>query len=215
MKTIDLSQYIYPGMPVYPGTEAPIFEQANTLEQDGFIEKKITFFSHTGTHMDAPAHIIKEGKTLDQFDVSQFLGEGMVLEVDNTRRATIDLDYISTFENRIKIIDFIILKTGWDQYWGNDQYFSQYPVLSPEAATWLANFTNLKGIGIDAISIDKEGDRMLTNHHIFLKNNIVIIENLTNLEPLINKSFLFSCLPMKIENADGSPIRAVGTVCLN
>ena len=57
MKVIDLTHMIESTMPVYPGTEPPIFEPANTYEKDGFKETKITMFTHTGTHMDPPAHL--------------------------------------------------------------------------------------------------------------------------------------------------------------
>ena len=62
MLTVDLTHIIHPDMPVYPGTEQPVFEAGTSLEIEGFLEKKISFFSHTGTHMDAPAHIIKNAK---------------------------------------------------------------------------------------------------------------------------------------------------------
>ena len=57
MKIIDLTQLITTDMPVYPGTEQPKLTVANTVEKDGFRETLITFYSHTGTHMDAPFHI--------------------------------------------------------------------------------------------------------------------------------------------------------------
>lgn len=59
MKIVDLSHTISPDMPAYPGTEQPIFKIGRTIENDGFLEKEITLYSHTGTHIDAPAHLIK------------------------------------------------------------------------------------------------------------------------------------------------------------
>ena len=74
MKIIDLTHSISPRMPVYPGTEPPIFIQGCSIDEIGFLEKKITLYSHTGTHIDAPAHLIKGSKTLDQLPVEHFQG---------------------------------------------------------------------------------------------------------------------------------------------
>lgn len=81
MLTVDLTHIIHPDMPVYPGTEQPVFEAGTSLEVEGFLEKKISFFSHTGTHMDAPAHIIKNAKKLDELDISYFCGKALCLEL--------------------------------------------------------------------------------------------------------------------------------------
>ena len=78
---VDLTHVIHPKMPVYPGTEPPVFGEGTSLEKEGFLEKKISFFSHTGTHMDAPAHIIPLGKTLDVLHVNTFSGEALCLHV--------------------------------------------------------------------------------------------------------------------------------------
>ena len=68
-------------MPVYPGTEPPILEEANTITRDGFAEKKLSLFSHTGTHMDAPAHMIPNGRTLDSYPVEEFFGRAVMLDL--------------------------------------------------------------------------------------------------------------------------------------
>ena len=57
MRVLDLTHTIAENMPVYPGTETPIFAGANTYEKDGFKETKLTMYTHTGTHMDPPAHL--------------------------------------------------------------------------------------------------------------------------------------------------------------
>ena len=63
---IDLTHSIHEHMPVYPGTEQPRIITGCSIEKDGFLEKKLTFYSHTGTHMDAPAHMLKDGKCLEK-----------------------------------------------------------------------------------------------------------------------------------------------------
>ena len=74
MKVIDLTQMISETMPVYPGTEQPRLTVANTYEKDGFRETLLSFYSHTGTHMDAPFHIYAERTPLDALPAAQFVG---------------------------------------------------------------------------------------------------------------------------------------------
>ena len=80
MRVIDLTHTIREKMPVYPGTEPPVLAPANSYERDGFKETKLTFFSHTGTHMDPPAHLFPGRTTLDQFPPEQFIGRALVID---------------------------------------------------------------------------------------------------------------------------------------
>jgi len=120
----------------------------------------------------------------------------------------IDIELLKPHQRRIEESEFLLLRTGWGDLWGEEAYLNGYPVLSHDAAAWLAGFT-LKGIGADMISADEAESTTFPIHTILLKRNIVIIENLTNLRALSDKEFVFSGFPLKIENADGSPVRAV------
>ncbi len=208
MKIIDLSHTISPKMPVYPGTESPVFIDGCTIDDDGFVEKKMTMYSHTGTHMDAPVHIIKGAKTLDELPTDHFFGKALVLNLAGRKREYIEIDELEPHKDLIDSSEFLLLKTGWGQFWGSEKYFNNYPILSSEAASWLSNF-DLKGIGSDTISPDELETSDFPIHKIFLSRNIVIIENLTNLDALPLNQFTLSCFPLKIQRADGSPIRAV------
>ncbi len=84
-------------------------------------------------------------------------------------------------------------------------------MLSPEAAQWLVD-ADIKGVGIDMISVDEVDSTDFAIHNILLGADLVIIENLTNLEALPDSEFSFYCFPLRIEHADGSPVRAVAAV---
>lgn len=210
---IDLSHTISEDMPVYPGTEQPVISNPCTIDGCGFAEKKITLYSHTGTHMDAPAHILPGAPGLDALDISHYMGNGVV--VDLSRKSignkSINVSDLFEFECLLSGKAFILLNTGWGRFWGRDEYFTGYPVLTPEAASWLADF-HPKGIGIDMISIDPLDSRDMKIHRIFLGRNILIIENLSNMTGLTGRDFIFSCLPLKLNDSDGSPVRAIGIV---
>ncbi|MBK5242803.1 cyclase family protein [Clostridium sp.] len=208
MKITDLTHTIHSDMPVFPGTEQPIFIKANTLEKDGFQEAKITMFSHTGTHIDSPAHMLSSGPYLDDLDIEQFIGNATILDFSNIKTKFIDVDSLRPYEEKIKNVEFIIIKTGWSKYWGEKRYFESFPALSEESAKWLSQF-NLKGIGIDAISIDDMDSTTFAVHKILMPKNIIIIENLTNLDSISSENFILSILPLKNKEADGSPVRAI------
>ena len=86
MRVIDLTHTIREGMPVYPGTEPPVLAAANSYEKDGFKETMLSMFSHTGTHVDPPAHLFAGRTTLDAFPPEQFLGRALVIDCRGCRR---------------------------------------------------------------------------------------------------------------------------------
>jgi arylformamidase len=206
-KVIDLTHTIKVDMPVYPGTEQPVIETPCKVATHGFYERKLTFYSHTGTHMDAPAHILAHGPTLDKMPIDNFIGPGIKIDLTGKQNKVIDIDDLKAYEPYFKSCDFVLLHTGWDRYWGQERYFNDFPVLSIDAALWMHSF-QLKGVGVDAISVDENNSTTMSIHKILLER-VVLIENLTHLEQLPDSGFIFSCLPMKLEEADGSPIRAV------
>lgn len=85
MKVIDLTHTISENMPVYPGTERPKLEVKSTYDKDGFKETLLTMFSHTGTHMDSPAHLFLERTNLDSFSPEQFVGKGLVIDCSDLK----------------------------------------------------------------------------------------------------------------------------------
>jgi len=208
MNIIDLSHTISPDMPVYPGTKPPTFKIGCTIENDGFLEKEITMYSHTGTHIDAPAHLIKGLKTLDQLQIEHYFGEALLVDFRNIGRNIIQLDDLTTYEKEINTADFLLINTGWNKYWGTEKYYYDYPVLSGDAADWLSKHS-LKGLGLDTISADSADTTDFPIHKTLFKEDMIIIENLVNLENIGTNLFKFSCFPLNIEEADGSPVRAI------
>jgi len=79
-KLIDLTQLLNEKMLVYPDTTPPTFEVTNTVDRDGYREHHISMQSHTGTHIDAPRHILRDGRSLDKFPLDQFIGRAMVID---------------------------------------------------------------------------------------------------------------------------------------
>lgn len=210
MKAIDLTYTIKEEMTVFPGTEMPKLINTSNYEKDGFRETSISIYSHVGTHMDPPAHIYPDRTTLDEFPASQFVGKGLVIDCrDLNEGEDITIDCILKYGKKAEKVDFLLFNTGWDKYWGTDKYFGDYPCVNDEVLDYVIN-GNYKGIGFDTIGIDPVSDENLSRHKkLFKDKDIVNIENLKNLELCRDEIFNFSCCPLKVENSDGAPVRAV------
>lgn len=210
MRVIDLTHTIESGMPVYPGTEPPILEPANTYDRDGFRETKISMYSHTGTHMDPPAHLFRDRTTLDAFPPEQFIGKALVIDCTSLKEGEpITMDHLSRYGTKAETADFLLFYLGWDARWGSEAYFGDYPCIDDSVLEYILE-GSYKGIGFDVIGLDPIADGNLTRHKkLFQTRDIINIENLCNLGLCGNELFWFSCFPLKIRDCDGSPIRAV------
>ena len=210
MNVIDLTHTIQENMPVYPGTETPALIPANSYEKDGFKETKLQMYTHTGTHMDPPAHLFPDRTTLDQFPASQFIGMALVIDCRDLREGdAITMEYLRRYGDKVSRADFLLFNLGWDKRWGTEDYFGDYPCIDDEVLEHIIR-GGYKGIGFDVIGLDPIADENLTRHKkLFRECDIVNIENLKNLDQCGKDLFHFSCFPLKLENSDGSPIRAV------
>lgn len=210
MKVIDLTHTIKEDMPVYPGTDTPRFIPANSYEKDGFKETLLQMYTHTGTHMDPPAHLYAGKRTLDRFPASQFIGKALVIECRDLKEdGVITMERIQKYGEKAGRADFLLFNLGWDKRWGTDAYFGDYPCIDEEVLDYIIR-GSYKGIGFDVIGLDPISDVNLTRHKKLFQNcDIVNIENLKNLELCGGELFWFSCFPLKLEDCDGSPVRAV------
>lgn len=207
MKAIDLTHPIAPGMPVYPGTKPVSVAAVATLEREGYTELRVALATHTGTHIDAPAHMIAGGKTLDDYPAAAFAGQALAIDATaaDPEITAAQLAPLAAWRGRI---DFALIRTGWSARWGLPGYYEGYPFLTPEAAHFLAAL-GLKGVGLDTPSPDPAASRDYPAHRALFARDVLIIENLADLSQLPPTPFHFACLPLKIENADGAPARAV------
>ena len=210
MKVIDLTHTIKEDMPVYPGTDTPKFIPANSYEKDGFKETLLQMYTHTGTHMDPPAHLFAGRTTLDQFPPEQFIGRALVINCRDLKEGqSISVEHIRAAGEQAERADFLLFNLGWDKRWGTDAYYGDYPCLDDDALEFVLA-GHYKGIGFDVIGLDPIADQNLTRHKkLFRERDIVNIENLKNLDLCGGDLFWFSCFPLKLENCDGAPVRAV------
>ena len=210
MKVIDLTHVIESNMPAYPGTEPPALEPANTYEKDGFKETKVSMYTHTGTHIDPPAHLFQGRTTLDAFPPEQFIGKALVIDCTSLNEGeSITADHLSRYGEKADMADFLLFRLGWDERWGTDAYYGDYPCIDDSVIEYILA-GDFKGIGFDVIGLDPIAEEDLTRHKkLFKEKDIINIENLCNLGSCGTELFWFSCFPLKITDCDGSPARAV------
>jgi len=207
---LDLTHTITENMPVYPGTPSPAFTATGNLTRNGYRETLIQFASHTGTHMDAPFHMLQHGASLDELPPSQFCGRAVVLDVsDLSSGGIITADFLRAQNGSVLAADFVLFYTGWEKKWGTEAYYDDnFPVPDQEAARYLVS-CGLKGVGTDALSVDTLRDPDRLAHKTLLGGGLVIIESLCLKKLAGRNDIMFFALPMKFADADGAPVRAI------
>ena len=214
MKFIDLTLPISEKIPTFPGSPQPIFIQWENIKDDGYNLELLFLSSHTGTHLDAPYHFLEKGKKIHEISLKRLIINAILIKIRKRRDQAITKTDIQKFEKKhgkIPNESTIVFWTGWQKMIKNDSYFVNNPGLSVTAAKYLiSKKTNL--VGIDSPSIDLGKEKRFLIHHLFAKNDVLIVENLANLDKIKSWKFQLAVLPMKLENATGAPVRAVGII---
>lgn len=190
--------------PVYPGDPKPRIWQKSAVAKEGFNTKGLEISSHFGTHIDAPFHILQGGKKLGDFPLSTFIGKAMVLDA---RKSNENKEIIANTQ-KAGGADFVFFCTGNSKNCYCANYFENSTSISLQTAKELAA-KKVKIVGIDCLSPD---NAPFDTHMELLKNDILILENLVNLESLIGKKFECIVMPLKIADADGAPCRVIAIV---
>jgi kynurenine formamidase len=213
VKPIDLTLTISKSIPNFPGSPKPQFILWSDIKNDGYNLELLFFSSHTGTHIDAPYHFIKDGLKIHQIPLDRLLGKAILIKLRKTKNKAITKLDITSFEKKngkIPNKSSIFFFTGWQNNLNKDNYFTENPGLAISAAKYLTS-KKINLVGIDSPSIDLGKDESYSVHHILSKNNILIVENLSNLNKISSKEFIFTILPLKIKDATGSPVRAIAS----
>lgn len=203
-KYIDLSHNITHDMPVHPYDDKVKLYQDKFLDQDKYVSYKLESAMHSGTHIDTPMHLTDSENYINDIPLDRFVGRGVLLDVRNESI----IKYKDTYSNLVKEDDIVLLFTGHSDKYGTDEYFEKHPIVDKELAYFFTD-KKIKMIGMDLPSPDSYPFDI---HQIFFDNNILIIENLTNLSELVAvKEFDFMAFPLKIR-AEASMIRAVAVI---
>ena len=204
MKLIDLSHTFKENMPVYPGDSSPEFTKISDLNTKGHTNYQVKTSLHVGTHIDAPFHMLENGKRLSEINIEKFFGKGVL--IDARGKPNIDLDLLDG--ELINKDSIVLIFTGHSKYFGKEEYYKSRPEITESFARKIADL-KVKIVGMDTPGPDHAPYPV---HKILLKEEVLIIENLTNLESLIGiKDFEVIALPPKMD-FDGAPIRVVARI---
>lgn len=202
MKIFDISLLLNEQTITYPGTTALKITPTRS-SVTGSALSEITLSSHAGTHIDAPAHVIEGGKTIDQIKLDIFFGPCRVLDLTQVKDGILVKDLEG---KNIKEGERILLKTNNSKR-GFDKFYEDYVYLSSEGAEYLADL-GVKLVGIDCLSIKKRGLSDNRAHSELLSKNISIIEGL-NMANIEEGKYTLVAFPLKFTGIDGSPARIV------
>jgi kynurenine formamidase len=204
MKVIDLTHTFDDAMPVYPGDPVPEISRLADIPGSGFTLTQVRTGMHTGTHMDGPLHMLENGKSLSEIPVEKFIGRGIL--IDARGKEKID----DTLLSGVHLLrnDIVLVLTGFSGKYRETAYYRDYPDMTESFAGALVN------AGVSIVGLDTAGpDRSpFTIHRKLLSGDVLIIENLTNLESLLDISEFEVCaLPPKFKT-EAAPVRVIALV---
>ena len=202
MRIIDISMTIRENMPVFKNKadKRPLIWMARDTKHQGVHETRMDIDLHTGTHLDAPKHMLDDGDSIDRLELSKVIGQCRVIDLTDVDECIRREDLV---KHGISENEFILMKTknSFD-----DKYNEAFVWLDATGAQYLKE-SGVLGVGIDALRIEKEQKRQDT-HKILFGSGIVILEGL-RLKEADPGSYHLYALPLKIQGAEASPVRAV------
>jgi len=212
MKVIDVTLLIEEGMQTF---SAPwhVFVEISQMGRHGIENRetrKVTFGTHTGTHMDAPRHFIKGGKTIEQIEPERFVGDAFLLDLSDVP----EFHPVTAVEIEDRIpqkVERLILRFGWDKHIGTNKYYTDHGFLTPDAAELLLN-RGVKLLGMDTPQPDNPKDGRGSPddgkiHKILLGNECLLLEYLANLSEVKEGECMLIAAPLKLKDGDGAPAR--------
>lgn len=221
MKTYDLSHSIQTGMPVFPGDPPVECDGLATVSEDGYRTTQLHLSTHTGTHVDAPAHMLAAGETIDDFPAGTFRFLSTVVDCSGLDpRTAIDADRLceGVADTSPDGNDLIVVRTGWDRHWGTKRY-ADHPFLTVGAAEMFVEWGC--HVGVDVPNVDPtpttdgrtgESTGYPAHDELFAANRL-IVENLRGLDRLpVQEPIELHAYPLPVTAGDAAPVRAVALV---
>ena len=205
----DLSALLETHMPTWPKSAPPRFAPFTTVERDGSRMERMECTTHTGTHVDAPAHFLSAGLTVDRIPPSALVGSAGVLDLrEEITGPTIPSAALARHWPKRFDPEIALLWTGWSARRAHtEEYLHDFPGVDPEGARWLAD-RGLKGVGTDTLSIDPFSNEQFEAHQILLGKGIWILEVLDHLDELKEEvEYTVIAAPLKIAEGSGAMAR--------
>lgn len=221
-RLLDLSHAISDKLPAWPGDTRTFEAQVKgTLEKDGYFSRSFWMLEHFGTHMDAPAHFVSGGATVDRIPPQRLFGPAVVIDIRQQAAAEADYrlspDDIEQWEashGRIPAGAIVLAHTGWAARWPDQQRYRNqdaedvmhFPGFSVAAAKLLIERT-VSGLGIDTFSVDYGPSQSFEVHRVSHGAGLYHLENLADLSALPASGAFLVVAPIKLEGGSGGAVR--------
>ncbi|HEV8194644.1 MAG TPA: cyclase family protein [Ktedonobacterales bacterium] len=202
---IDVSVPVYTGMAHWPDNPPIVVERMLDMERgDPANVSKLSLGAHTGTHMDAPRHFLRDGAGIDMMPFAATLGPASVIEIHDPVSIRPD----ELVAHKIQAGERVLFKTANSaRVWQTDEFVEDFVYISADAASFLAA-QGVRTVGVDYLSVGGFRADGAATHQALLQAGIWVIEGL-NLSQVQAGTYELICLPLRLMNADGAPARAI------
>jgi arylformamidase len=207
LKIVDISVSISAGLPVWPGDPQIEIERYRLISDgNNSNDSRIACSVHSGTHVDAPAHFIENGASVEQLPLEILMGPVTVVELVEAEIITPELLEAQALAPETRRL---LIKTKNSDLWTDPdhQFNPDFVALNSESARWIVN-KGIDLVGIDYLSIQMFKDAEAPTHRTLLEAGIVIVEGL-DLRKVAPGDYQLFCLPIKLAGCEGAPARAV------
>jgi len=201
----DISVPIRADMPIYEGNPGVELERASSIaDGDPANVSRLSFGVHTGTHVDAPRHMIDGAAGVERLALEVLMGPAVVVSFGD--------DVMAVGESALRAFELdgqmrVLLKTRNSRFIREGTFHKDYTYLAPDGAEYLAKI-GVKLVGVDYLSIEQFHSGHHKTHRTLLERGIVIVEGL-DFSGVDAGDYTLCCLPLRLEGLDGAPARAV------
>ncbi len=220
MRLVDLTIPWGPDVEPVPNNPRIFYVPINHHELQGFSTGYATFSIHTGTHIDAPFHFVKDGLTMEEVPLEWLNGPAVLLDLRSVARPkealTVEMLRTAAADATELRDRRVVLWSGWaQQKWKDPAFYRDNPYLSNEAARWLVD-AGARALAVD-FAVDgglpkPVGEPKYPVHLITLGANVCLIENLINLERIGRRHFTLIAMPVPVKGGNGGPARVAAWV---
>jgi len=205
MRVIDISWPISKATTGYKDRSIFAIDEVKNFNRDGARETSLHLSSHSGTHVDAPSHFLKEGKTIDEMPLERTIGDCVVLDM-TTCAERITRDCLIAHDNDIVEGGIVLLRTTNSDLSATDKFSPHFVYLESSGAIYLAE-KKIKAVGIDYLGIEHSQPGHPT-HENLMHGSVTIIEGL-RLGHVQPGQYFFVCLPLYVIGTEAAPARAI------
>jgi kynurenine formamidase len=225
-QVVDLTQPFHPGLVMWPGVSGPTFEVLVNVVPDGFYSRLVTFAEHTGTHFDAPCHMVDGSTRLHEIDPATLIRPAAVIdisaEVGDDPDAILTLAQVEAFERANGPVPagcVVLLRTGWEDRntdavrYAGEPGDLRFPGFGPEAARFLVEERGVVGLGIDTLGIDPGvATDFVVHRQVSHPAGVWHLENLQNLKALPPQGATVFVGVLPLVDGSGSPARVLALI---